>query len=65
MASVVGRRSYRPRKNIRKQKEIDFEKVYKEYADLPKAEKTQFGYHVMPDMTDGAGPLYFALIQKQ
>lgn len=45
--------------------EIDFEKVYKEYADLPKAEKTQFGYHVMPDMTDGAGPLYFALIQKQ
>ena len=27
--------------------------------------KTQFGYHVMPDMTDGAGPLYFALIQKQ
>lgn len=45
--------------------EINFEEVYKEYTDLPKAEKTQFGYHVMPDVTDGAGPLYFALIQKQ
>lgn len=28
------------------------------------AEKTEFGFHVLPDKSFGAGPLYFSLIQK-
>ena len=31
---------------------------------LPIAEKTEFGYHVLPDTQNGAGPLYFSLIEK-
>lgn len=33
-------------------------------GELPEAEATQFGFHVLPDRTGGAGPLYFCLIQK-
>ena len=43
---------------------VDFEKIYEKYPELPIAEKTKFGYHVMPDTTKGAGPLYFSLIIK-
>ena len=43
---------------------VDFEKIYEEFPNLPTAEKTKFGYHVMPDTTKGAGPLYFSLIIK-
>ena len=32
--------------------------------ELPGAEKTKYGFHVLPDAQNGAGPLYFALIQK-
>lgn len=31
---------------------------------LPAAEKTKYGYHVLPDVQKGAGPLYFSVIQK-
>ncbi len=31
---------------------------------LPNTEKTEFGYHVLPDGQSGAGPLYFSLIKK-
>ena len=31
---------------------------------LPEAEKTKYGFHVLPDTQDGAGPIYFSLIQK-
>ncbi|MBR1404450.1 MAG: RsmB/NOP family class I SAM-dependent RNA methyltransferase [Treponema sp.] len=31
---------------------------------LPEYEKTQFGAHVLPDKANGAGPLYFCLLQK-
>lgn len=34
-------------------------------AQLPGAEKTKYGFHVLPDKQNGAGPLYFALIQKK
>lgn len=34
-------------------------------ARLPDAEKTLYGFHVLPDVQNGAGPLYFALIQKK
>jgi 16S rRNA C967 or C1407 C5-methylase (RsmB/RsmF family) len=32
---------------------------------LPGAEKKKFGYHVVPDVQGGAGPLYFSLIRKK
>lgn len=28
-------------------------------------EKTEYGYHILPDTSNGAGPLYISLIQKQ
>lgn len=31
---------------------------------LPEAEKTKYGFHVLPDAQNGAGPIYFSLIQK-
>lgn len=34
------------------------------YKPLPVPEKTKFGFHVMPDVCGGAGPLYFSLIRK-
>ena len=32
---------------------------------LPGVEKTQYGYQILPDKQGGAGPIYFAIIQKQ
>ena len=32
---------------------------------LPTFEKTEYGYMIMPDMTEGAGPIYFSLIKKR
>ena len=31
---------------------------------LPEYEKTEFGAHILPDASGGAGPLYFSLLQK-
>lgn len=33
-------------------------------SNLPEYEKTEFGAHVLPDLQNGAGPLYFCLIHK-
>ncbi len=32
---------------------------------LPGFEKTQYGYMIMPDVQNGAGPIYFSIIKKQ
>lgn len=32
---------------------------------LPGFEKTQFGYMIMPDNQNGAGPIYFSIVKKQ
>lgn len=32
--------------------------------ELPNFEKTQFGYHVLPDTQNGAGPIFFSIILK-
>lgn len=32
---------------------------------LPAYQSTEFGYQVLPDVADGAGPIYFSVIQKQ
>ncbi|MCR4821626.1 MAG: RsmB/NOP family class I SAM-dependent RNA methyltransferase [Treponema sp.] len=39
---------------------------YKDFTDsiLPDYEKTQYGGHVLPDRSRGAGPLYFCLLEK-
>ncbi len=40
---------------------------YKKFCDvksLPDVEKTVYGSHVLPDVQNGAGPLYFCLVQK-
>ena len=31
---------------------------------LPEYEKTEYGYQVLPDASNGAGPIYFSLIKK-
>ena len=31
---------------------------------LPEYEKTQYGYQILPDTSNGAGPIYFSLIKK-
>lgn len=33
--------------------------------ELPKYEKTKYGYMIMSDATNGAGPIYFCIIHKQ
>ena len=32
--------------------------------DFPSYEKTKYGYQILPDTQNGAGPIYFAIIQK-
>ncbi len=45
--------------------EIDFSSITKQCAyTLPLCEKTELGYHVLPDSQNGAGPLFFSLIKK-
>ena len=38
----------------------------KDYCSLilPSYEKTKYGYQILPDVTGGAGPIYFCLIKK-
>jgi 16S rRNA C967 or C1407 C5-methylase (RsmB/RsmF family) len=31
---------------------------------IPNYEKTEFGYHILPDVQNGAGPIYFSIIKK-
>ncbi len=31
---------------------------------LPEAEKTKYGFHILPDAQKGAGPIYYCLIKK-
>lgn len=33
-------------------------------AKLKQIEKTQYGYHILPDKNNGAGPIYFSIIKK-
>jgi len=33
-------------------------------VNLPEGEKTEYGRHVLPDTSNGAGPLYFCLLKK-
>lgn len=34
-------------------------------VNLPEFERTEFGYQILPDKSNGAGPIYFCLIKKQ
>lgn len=33
--------------------------------NLPQMEKTDFGYHILPDKQNGAGPIYFSIKKKK
>lgn len=39
----------------------------KDFCDikLPACEKTKYGFMILPDKTNGAGPIYFSIIHKQ
>ena len=52
--------------------EIDFSKLKDEvkvfFPDIPiipEVEKTEFGFHILPDRQNGAGPIYFSLFIKK
>lgn len=32
---------------------------------IPKTERTEYGFHILPDMQGGAGPIWFTLIHKK
>ena len=32
--------------------------------NIPNYEKTEFGFHILPDVQNGAGPIYFSIIKK-
>ena len=34
-------------------------------AELPDSEATEFGQHILPDLQNGAGPLFFSLVRKK
>ena len=42
------------------QNKNDVERVKEFYP-----ERTQFGYHILPDMQNGAGPIFFSIIRKK
>ncbi len=45
--------------------DINITDIHTKYQHkLPDAEKTEYGYHVLPDTQNNAGPLYFCLIKK-
>ena len=33
-------------------------------AELPEFEKTKYGAQILPDIQNGAGPIYFSIIKK-
>lgn len=45
----------------------DFNKitVFSENLRLPQYEKTKYGYQILPDAQNGAGPIYFAILKKR
>lgn len=50
----------------------DISKIRSKLADLfttiktiPDVEETDFGYHILPDKQNGAGPIYFSIILKK
>lgn len=44
---------------------IDIKAIHTQCSrELPDCEKTEYGYRILPDVQNGAGPLYFSLIKK-
>ena len=51
---------------------FSFEKVQPKISEIsafarfnpPEYEKTEYGYQILPDTANGAGPIYFSLIKK-
>ncbi|MBR6199274.1 MAG: RsmB/NOP family class I SAM-dependent RNA methyltransferase [Spirochaetales bacterium] len=48
-------------------RDFDYDRRILQYMsdnNMPVGEKTQYGYHILPDCADGCGPLYYCLIRK-
>lgn len=39
--------------------------LFSDNIKLPEFEKTKYGYQILPDRQDGAGPIYFSVIMKK
>ena len=39
--------------------------VFAEFKEIPVFEKTAYGFHILPDRSNGAGPIWFSLIGKK
>lgn len=38
---------------------------FPDVRNIPDAEETEYGYHILPDAQNGAGPIYFSIIFKK
>lgn len=47
------------------QNEYDKIKLFSPDFTIPAAEKTEFGYQILPDCSNGSGPIYFSIIRKK
>ena len=53
--------------NVEYIRDFDFDRRILSYMsdnNMPVGEKTQYGYHILPDKANGCGPLYYCLIRK-
>ena len=50
-------------KKLNKKRSVEFLN-FPEADKYPFLEKTEFGYQILPDRTDGYGPMYFSIIRK-
>ena len=39
--------------------------LFPDVSAIPNVEETEFGYHILPDSQNGAGPIYFCIIIKK
>ncbi|MBP5449358.1 MAG: RsmB/NOP family class I SAM-dependent RNA methyltransferase [Spirochaetales bacterium] len=54
--------------NVEYVRDFDYDSRILSYMsdnNMPVGEKTQYGYHILPDKANGCGPLYWCLIRKK
>ena len=50
---------------IQNKNDVERVKEFSPQFSLIHPERTQFGYHILPDMQNGAGPIFFSIIRKK
>ncbi|MCI6798263.1 MAG: hypothetical protein MR970_02205, partial [Spirochaetia bacterium] len=50
---------------IQNKNDVERVKEFSPQFSLIHPERTQFGYHIFPDMQNGAGPIFFSIIRKK